>query len=69
MEFPETVRIVTLDKTSADYKDVETKFLVSVKNGIYNIGKAPDVANNPVGQFNNVKVHKVICRQVFKKNL
>ena len=50
---------VTLYKSSAEYDGVETKFLDSVKNGIYNIGKAPNPKNNPVGQFNNVQVIEV----------
>lgn len=67
MEFPETLRIVTLDKTSAEYVDLERKFLDSVKNGIYNTGKAPNPANNPIGQFKKVKVHKVIT-SIVRKN-
>lgn len=59
MKDGETIKVVTLDKTSAEYKDLEKKFLVSVKNGIYNTGNAPNPANNPVGQFNNIQVNKV----------
>lgn len=69
MKDTEIVRVVTVDNTSAEYKGLETKFLDSVKKGIYNIGKAPNPANNPVGQFNNVKVHKVNCFQFYFKNL
>lgn len=64
VEFPETIRTVTLDKTSAEYREVEKKFLNSVKNGIYNTGKAPNCKVNPVGQFNKVKVHEVIFSAV-----
>lgn len=67
MEFPETLRIVTLDKTSAEYVDLQRKFLDSVKNGIYNTGKTPNRANNPIGQFKKVKVHKVIP-SIVRKN-
>lgn len=67
MEFPETIRTVTLNKTSAEYVEVEKKFLFSVKNGIYNTGNAPNPVNNPVGQFNKVKVHKVNCIAVRKR--
>lgn len=66
MEFPETLRIVTLDKTSAEYVDLQRKFLDSVKNGIYNTGKSSNPANNPIGQFNKVKVHQVIASMVKK---
>ena len=69
MKDAEIVRVVAVDNTSAEYKGLETKFLHSVKKGIYNIGKAPNLANNPVGQFNNVKVHKVNCFQFYFKNL
>lgn len=69
MEFPETLRIVTLDKTSAEYVDLQRKFLDSVKNGIYNTGKSPNPANNPIGQFNKVKVHQVIASMVKKTSL
>lgn len=67
MEFPEIMRTVTLDKTSIEYVEVERKFLNSVKNGIYNTGKAPNPYNNPIGQFNEVTVHKVIRSAVRKK--
>lgn len=63
MKDGETIKVVTLDKTSAEYQSLEKKFLDSVKNGIYNTGKAPNPANNPVGQFNKVKVNKVNCIQ------
>lgn len=59
MKDGETIKVVTLDKASAEYKDLEKKFLISVKNGIYNTGNAPNPANNPVGQFNNIQVNKV----------
>lgn len=69
MEFPEIIRTVTLDKTSAEYVELEKKFLFSVKNGIYNTGYAPNLANNPVGQFNKVKVLKVNCIEVMKRKI
>lgn len=69
MEFPETIRTVTLDKTSAEYVELEKQFLFSVKNGIYNTGKAPNPAFHPVGQFNKVKVHKVNCIAVRKRKI
>lgn len=61
MKDGETIKVVTLDKASAEYQNLEKKFLDSVKNGIYNTGNAPNQANNPVGQFNKVKVNKVNC--------
>lgn len=63
MKDGESIKVVTLDKASTEYQDLEKKFLDSVKNGIYNTGKAPNQANNPVGQFNKVKVNKVNCIQ------
>ena len=68
MKDKEVIKVVTMDKTSAEYKGLETKFLDSVKNGVYNTGKARNMnhANNPVGQFNNVQVTKV---NVFQKKL
>lgn len=59
MKDGETIKVVTLDKTSAEYQNLEKKFLDSVKKGIYNTGNAPNPANNPVGQFNNIQVNKV----------
>ena len=61
MKDKEVVKVVTMDKSSAEYQGLETKFLDSVKNGDYNTGTAPYMNhnNNPVGQFNNVKVIKV----------
>lgn len=59
MKDGETVKVVTLDKASAEYQGLEKKFLNSVKNGIYNTGNAPNPANNPVGQFNNVQITKI----------
>lgn len=71
MEFPETIRTVTLDKTSAEYREIEKKFLNSVKNGIYNTGKCPnpDPSLNPVGQFDKVKVDEVIFSAVFFRRI
>lgn len=68
MKDKEVIKVVTMDKTSAEYKGLETKFLDSVKNGVYNTGKARNMnhTNNPVGQFNNVQVTKV---NVFQKKL
>lgn len=63
MKDGENIKVVTLDKASTEYQDLEKKFLDSVKNGIYNTGKAPNPLNNPVGQFNKVKVNKVNCIQ------
>lgn len=68
MEFPETIRTVTLDKTSAEYREVENKFLNSVKNGIYNTGKSPNPLHSLVGQFDKVKVHEVILQFYFNSS-
>ncbi|XP_056005276.1 protein mono-ADP-ribosyltransferase PARP14-like isoform X3 [Ostrea edulis] len=59
MQDTENIKVITLLPSSTEYTDIEKKFINSVKTGIYNIGKAPNPANNPVGQFNNVKITKI----------
>lgn len=61
MEDSDVVRVFTLDEWSPEYKGLERKFLDSVKNGVYNTGRAPNMnhTSNPVGQFNQVNVCKV----------
>ncbi|XP_061194327.1 protein mono-ADP-ribosyltransferase PARP14-like [Saccostrea echinata] len=59
MKDNENIKVVTLLPSSTEYQDIEKRFLSGVKTGIYNTGNAPNPLNNPVGQFNNVKVNKI----------
>lgn len=49
MKDGEIIKVVILDKIFVEYKDFEKKFLVFVKNGIYNIGNVFNLVNNFVG--------------------
>ena len=59
MKDSEICKVVKLDKTTSEYKIIERKFLDSVKKGVFNTGKAPKPAANPIGQFNNIQVTQV----------